>query len=764
MRSIVAGTIFIATVALSLWSLAPPYPKSESEQQQLNALKAHVAALASDRHPLGSDAIFQHRERLVDFFKQLGLQVSVQKTRVVYENPRRGRQARVAWVENIVALLDVPDSDELFAVMSHYDSVAYGPGAADASSGTAAVMEAAAALAKGERPKRDVLFLLTDGEEQGLMGAQGFFRSHALAKRVQLVLNFEARGASGPSFMFETSVGNGALIKALRQGNSHTLANSLSYEIYQRMPNDTDATIALANGAQLLNFAFIDDFPRYHTAMDRTDILDDRSLFHTGTQALAMTNYFAFADEMPKRESDVTYFNILGGHWVSYGVVWLYGLFALVLVLVTLALRRLLSHEDGIRPGQSLLGLLLGVVVIISASEFIHSLMAWRFTVMSWNDEAWWSYLYQHQAYLPAYAVLAIGLMLWLLDFVLKTKKLGLLLLPLFVLLLLGVLGQRVVPTLVTGGILIGVVLGARAAKVRPRELLAGALVLWSMLATLLVVFVPHASYTAVWTLLPVALATWIRPNWSESLWGPGLVLAWFALLWSPIIYTFYLGLGIFQPQLVAVLILLPLLLVTVCCFRASELLIVTGIALVIFSWVTEGFDETHPRPSQLFVGVDANEDSAFLVADEDLSLWSEAQLGAQGIPGSLAQFVPDSQDQTLVRRLDGFSATTVDLSLVSRSSVGDTNTMIVHLAGKGTVENVSLWYPNADVGQVSLDGESLPKSTGELSRIRLLGLPPEGVDITFELQGSKEQLEIITTEQTVGWPEGVRCGAKTGG
>ncbi|MGP1283733.1 MAG: M28 family peptidase [Parasphingopyxis sp.] len=57
-----------------------------------------------------------------------------------------------------------PDSDE--------DRICNG--AVDNASGTAALIETARALAQGERPMRDILFLTTTAEEDGLLGARAF--------------------------------------------------------------------------------------------------------------------------------------------------------------------------------------------------------------------------------------------------------------------------------------------------------------------------------------------------------------------------------------------------------------------------------------------------------------------------------------------------------------------------------------------------------------------------------------------------------------
>src|SRR5690606_41665902 len=59
---------------------------------------------------------------------------------------------------------------------------------------------------------------LSDAEELGLLGAQLFVNKHPWAKDVGLVLNFEARGSGGPSYMLlETNNGNKKLVETFEK-------------------------------------------------------------------------------------------------------------------------------------------------------------------------------------------------------------------------------------------------------------------------------------------------------------------------------------------------------------------------------------------------------------------------------------------------------------------------------------------------------------------------------------------------------------------
>lgn len=85
--------------------------------------------------------------------------------------------------------------------------------------------------------------LFSDGEELGLLGARAFARHHPWMADVRLVLNFEARGTRGPSILFETGPGTGPLMTDFATTAPHPLAFSYGYDVYRRLPNDTDFTV-----------------------------------------------------------------------------------------------------------------------------------------------------------------------------------------------------------------------------------------------------------------------------------------------------------------------------------------------------------------------------------------------------------------------------------------------------------------------------------------------------------------------------------------
>jgi Zn-dependent M28 family amino/carboxypeptidase len=210
---------------------------------------ADVRAIAQRPHPTGSADIARVRDHLLARISQLGLEVSTHPGEGFMPYSKDGRSLGVAAVQNVVGIL--PGRDPALPavlVMSHYDSVHNSPGAADDALGAAAALEIARALKEGPQPVRDVIFLFTDGEEAGLLGADAFFARDPLLARVGVVLNMEARGDAGRAAMFQTGPENGALVTLMARSAKRPSANSLASTVYDKMPNDTDFTHAVKKG------------------------------------------------------------------------------------------------------------------------------------------------------------------------------------------------------------------------------------------------------------------------------------------------------------------------------------------------------------------------------------------------------------------------------------------------------------------------------------------------------------------------------------
>jgi len=259
-------------------------------------------------------------------------------------------------------------------LMAHFDSVPAGPGAADDAAGVAAVLETVRALATTQR-QRDLMVLLTDGEEAGLLGSKAFFTSDPARTHVGVVINLEARGNRGRAVMFETHQNATPLIRALVDSDSLAAASSLMPDLYRRMPNDTDLTEAIRTGHDGLNFAFFAGLGAYHRSADTPQALDPGSLQHIGEQTLRAaraltTATFASAQPgapappLPGRAPDQAYADVLGGPVLQYPAVvgW-----ALVILagggLAAYALR--LAARGRVSPAGAAAGALAFLVLVL---------------------------------------------------------------------------------------------------------------------------------------------------------------------------------------------------------------------------------------------------------------------------------------------------------------------------------------------------------------------------------------------------------------
>lgn len=279
----------------------------------------HVAVIAQRPHPMFSAERVRVRDYVRGELSKLGLESQVQSG--VGEYSRR-RFHDSGPVENIVARLAGSANTRPLMLAAHYDSTPKGPGAGDDAHGVAVLLETLRALRSGPPLRNDVIFLITDGEERGLLGADVFMREHPWRNEPAVVLNFEARGTGGPSYMFETSGENAWLIDALASAVPRAQAMSVTYEVYRRMPNDTDLTRFKRGGLQGMNFAFIEHPEFYHRPQDDVAHLDRRSVQENGNYALGLARIFGNRDLTQPHFGNVIYFPTLLTPLIVYPDWW----------------------------------------------------------------------------------------------------------------------------------------------------------------------------------------------------------------------------------------------------------------------------------------------------------------------------------------------------------------------------------------------------------------------------------------------------------
>ncbi len=307
-------------------------------------------------HVSGSVENAAVRDRIVAILKRFGYKPQVQSR--FFCRPEVGRCSPM---DNVVAVLQGSQPGRALLLTAHYDSSWAGPGIADDGAGVAAVLEIARMASVGEQFQHDLIFLFSDAEEQGLIGAAAFAKEDPLFGGVQAVINLEARGAGGASIMFETGHGNRGLIRMLAKNLNRPVANSVAYEVYRHMPNDTDFSVYREYDLPGVNFAFTGDAAIYHSAIDDLAHLDERSLQHHGQNAWSMLGAMDERSILTKSEEDAAYIDLFGRKLLHFPLSSAVGLALVLSVLVLVAIRRAYPSQITFRQ---VLWSLLGVALL----------------------------------------------------------------------------------------------------------------------------------------------------------------------------------------------------------------------------------------------------------------------------------------------------------------------------------------------------------------------------------------------------------------
>lgn len=315
-RGLVLWAVLVLGLVLGLLTTRPPPPvsaKAPSGRFSAERAFAHVDAIAKAAHPTGSPEADAVRRTVFDRFSDLGLQAQIRHTEAA--EVRRGDPtvAVAADLQNVIGVLPGADPKApAVLVMAHSDSVPNSPGAGDDGVGVAVLLETARSLVADGPHRRSVIFLVTDGEEVGLLGARAFFERDPLARQVGAVINMDSRGDAGRTAMFQMGPGSGGLLDVYGRVAATPYANSLTALLFSILPNDTDFTVALGKKLPGLNFAFIGDQLAYHTPIATPAHLAPSTLQSMGGQVLPVTRALADAETLPVAAAPAAYTDLFG--------------------------------------------------------------------------------------------------------------------------------------------------------------------------------------------------------------------------------------------------------------------------------------------------------------------------------------------------------------------------------------------------------------------------------------------------------------------
>jgi Peptidase family M28 len=282
-------------------------------------------------HPAGNNEAF--RNRVVAEFEGLGYQIEIQRTfcdvpNWRYDGPRPLPLANLIIRHPGSAKEQAQDKGKekekekekpLIVLAGHFDSHPVSPGVSDDGISVVICLEIARMLR--DQPIGNLVMVLTDGEEYGMLGALELVRMNPDWES-PVVINIEARGTAGPSLMFETSDDSYWLSGLFARCSPRPFSSSMFYEVYRFLPNNTDFTVYRNAGWRGLNFAWIGNVANYHTPDDNLQNLDRRSLQHQGENVWNCLRSFADTDLARTPTEAGVWFDVMGLTVVRWPAAW----------------------------------------------------------------------------------------------------------------------------------------------------------------------------------------------------------------------------------------------------------------------------------------------------------------------------------------------------------------------------------------------------------------------------------------------------------
>ena len=304
-------------VIFSIKAAEPPsIVKRDAPDSAFSAERAyiHLQEIARAPHSLGTAEHERVRQYIKNAFEQMGIHTEDQGTTAFRRN---GNRLIAANVSNIIAKIKGTLPGKAILMVAHYDSQPNTPGAGDDGMGVAALLETTRALKSMHPLQHDVVMLISDGEEEGLFGAETFVHESPVFKDIAVVINWDFRGNSGSVLTYETNAENGWIMRQYAKGMVHPLASSMAYEVAKLLPNDADFTPFKKTGITGFTNGAVEGFVNYHSMTDKPENLNLGTMQQEGDNILGMAKHLGNISLDNTKAPDLSYVNLIG-YWLIY--------------------------------------------------------------------------------------------------------------------------------------------------------------------------------------------------------------------------------------------------------------------------------------------------------------------------------------------------------------------------------------------------------------------------------------------------------------
>jgi hypothetical protein len=705
----IALAVFL--VILQVYMQRAPAVSRSAAAGEFSSARAmeYLSRMPPRPHPIGSHGHAEVRDFILSELTTMGAHPEVEATSVVGS---RGDGSFVSGsVENILVRLKQGDNNKAILLAGHYDSVASAPGANDDGSAVAVLLETIRALGASPPLKNDLIFLFSDGEETGLLGARAFVNEHRWAKDVEVALNFEARGDSGQAIMFEPSDENTWLIREFATADPHPVATSLNYEVYRHLANNTDFSVFRESGLAGLNFAYIEGLSHYHTRLDDLSSVDERSLQHQGNNAYSLALGFGNLDLNNRKKGNSVYFDILGRFLVNYPASWvvplsvLASLMFIATVLIGFMTRR--ATLAGMIAG--FLGFVLCLVITAGSVTLVWATiyrLNSSYSSEPWNDP------YNGTFYRGAFIALAISvasvIYIWL-------NK-----------------------------------------RDRAEDLRLGVLLGWEVCVVLTAIYLPAPSFLVTWPLIVILIPTAFQLGLKERRrFSVGFNLVIFAclipavLLFPGVISFLFETIDISASGVVIipVVLLLALFLTHIDLIGSRHKRALAWVSacvsavLIVAGAVTAGFDSGHPRVDNLIYCLNADSNKAIWAStDRRPDEWTAQFFPTAPEKVRLPEFLPTSPRTFLSASAPLAPLPGPSLVLANDTTKDGTRSLVLQLASARLAPILSIYIDaSARVTRASINGKPLnlagvKPDPGKPLVCDYYGVPSSGISLDLDI------------------------------
>jgi len=449
--------------------------------------------------------------------------------------------------------------------------------------------------------------------------------------------------------------------------------------------------------------------------MDSVREVDESSIQHGGSYALALTNHFGNLASIGQRKGNAVYFDLLGRAFFSYSERWVLPLF-LVLTALIAATAIIGFKRRRLTIGGVGFGFIAFAGTVVTA--WLAGAGLWRLlqSIYGERTQVLQNNSFHSEFYLVSFVALTLALAstLYLLLF------------------------KRVSSSNLTMGALLGL-------------FILSIPVHW---------FVPGASYLFVWSLVfsTIALATtFISRNQDASIKQTIVFLVCAipgVLLFVPVIYLVYTALTLASAGILMAMLALLLatlvphlrLMATSRTWLVPTLSVVASAAFFTAGILTPVYRQDQPKSNNIFYALNADSGKAFWASmDQRPDEWTSQFLSRQPERGSMFGYIPLRYEFFLKAAAPEITVPAPQIALVSETKTDDGRTIKVRVTSPRQAPAISLFSDSGmDIVSADIGGKNFPNVAGERWALNYFALPQDGVEISLHTKSGAVKIKAV--------------------